>query len=65
MHSFPFGFHRTEKYQRIGTENDVDKSYMGLGLQFVTTWLGKAVGGFEDAFADLVTLDRSPSTSTY
>ena len=54
VHSFPLGFHRTSMHKRDGTENDVDKTYMGLALEFATEWLLKGVEAFEFSFADLV-----------
>ncbi len=58
IHYFPMGFHRTAMHQRIGTENDVDKGYAGLALDFASRWLEKAVSGFEAAFADLATFGK-------
>jgi hypothetical protein len=34
VHCLPLGFHRTAMHNRIGTENDVDKTYMGMTLDF-------------------------------
>jgi hypothetical protein len=55
VHCLPLGFRRTAMHKRIGTENDVDKGYMGMTLDFTAQWLEKAVERFETAFADLVT----------
>jgi hypothetical protein len=55
VHCLPLGFHRTAMHNRSGTENEVDKSYMGMTLDFTAQWLEKAVKQFETALADLVT----------
>lgn len=54
LHSFPFGFHRSGMHKRDGTENEVDKAYMGIALEFAAKWLKKAVENFEKAFSGLV-----------
>lgn len=54
VHCLPLGFHRTAMHKRVGTENDVDKGYIGMNLDFIARWLGKAAERFETAFADLV-----------
>lgn len=55
VHCLPVGFHRTAMHERIGTENEVDKGYIGMTLDFTARGLEKAVERFEAAFADLVT----------
>lgn len=54
VHCLPLGFHRTAMHSRNGIEDDVDKGYMGMTLDFTAQWLEKGVERFEAAFTDLV-----------
>lgn len=59
VHCLPLGFHRTALHGRNGVENDVDKANMGMALDFTSQWISKALDGFEEAFANLVTFGRT------
>ena len=54
VHCLPLGFHRTAMHNRLGTENELDKGYMGMTLDFTAQWLAKAIEHYEAAFTDLV-----------
>ena len=58
LHSLPFGFHRTGEHKRDGTENEVDKFYIAMTLQFTAKWLDRITAEFQKAFANCVTYGK-------
>jgi len=54
IHSQPFSFYRTADHNRIGVENDVDKTYITMAMNFASDLIEQIVAAYRADFNDLI-----------